>query len=76
MSLKKKNFYDKEIHPHKDLNTVNATFFKDIEAQNRMDCNAFILKTEAEVKVCSKMEGNEKYPSFQSKNIPFIFSWT
>ena len=73
MALKKRNFYNKDIHLHEDTSTVNATFFKNIGAQNRMARNVFILKTEAEVKLCSKMDGNEKLSFISVEKHPVYF---
>ena len=73
MALKRRCFYDKKIHLHEDANSVTATFFKDIVAQNRMARKALILKTEAEVKLCSKMEGNKNLSFITVKKHPVHF---
>ena len=48
MALAKREFYDQEIHPHEDLNIVNAIFFRDVSIQNRISQNACIFKTKQE----------------------------
>ena len=60
MALANREFYDQEIHPHEDLNTVKATFFRDIAPQNRMARNAHILKTKKEAEDYSKQIGGSK----------------
>ena len=58
MALAKREFYDKDIHPHEDLNTVKAFFFKDIATQNRMARNACIFKAKQEAEnYTNKKEG-------------------
>ena len=72
MALAKREFYDKN-YLHKDMNRVNAIFFKYIGPQNRMQRNAFIVKTEEDVKINSSMEGNEKLSFTTVKKHPVHF---
>ena len=52
MALAKKKFYNRKIHPHKDLNRANARFFEDIGTQNEMSRNALIVKTKEKSEKC------------------------
>ena len=73
MALEKREFYDKDIHPHEDLNTVNAIFFRDIATQNRMARNACIFKTEQEAVKYAKQKGGSKNASMTVEKHPILF---
>ena len=73
MALPKREFYNQKIHPHEDLNAVNAIFFRDIAPQNRMARNALILKTKKEAEDYSRQTGGLKNSFITVEKHPILF---
>ena len=74
MALERKNFYDKAIHPHKDSNSSNAIFFRDIAPKNTMARNSLIVKTQQESDFYDKKKDREKYTSITVEKHSICFA--